>query len=387
LSDSAGHGTRILIADDDNLTRAVLVRAVADLGYDVLAVRDGDEAVRAFAADTFALVLSDIDMPGKSGIELLQAVRAKSLDVPVLLLTGSARLDTAIAAVDHGATRYLQKPLDVSALQDVVRRAMQVAALARARRQLALLEYGSGLQIADVSDLSARFDNAMATAVMHFQPIVRWSTRSTFGHEALVRTSEPLIQQADALFDAAERLGTTVYVARAMRDLSARSFARDGDALMFVNLNPRDLLDETLYSDDAPLASIAGSVVLEITEKVRLEEVPDIGAKVARLRDMGFRTAIDDIGAGYAGLTSFAALEPQFMKLDRALVTNIDASHTKQALVGAMIRACAELGVQVIGEGVETRAERDTLVLLGCDLFQGYLFARPAAPFAAPVFD
>lgn len=387
VSDSAACTDHILVADDDNATRAALVRAVADLGYAVHAVADGNEAVRAFEAGSFALVLSDIDMPGKTGIELLQAIRAKSLDVPVLLITGSARLDTAIAAVDHGATKYLQKPVDRAVLQDAVRRAMQVAALARARRRLASLEYASGLQISDLSVLTARFDNALATAVMHFQPIVRWSSRSLFGYEALVRTADPLIQQADAFFDAADRLGRTLDAGRAMRDLSARSFETRDDALLFVNLHPRDLADETLYVGQAPLSMMADRVVLEITEKVRLEEVPDIEARIARLRAMGFRTALDDIGAGYAGLTSFAALEPQFMKLDRALVTNLDASHTKQTLVGAMIRACAELGVQVIGEGVETRSERDTLVGLGCDLLQGYLFGRPAAHRVPPVFD
>jgi EAL domain-containing protein (putative c-di-GMP-specific phosphodiesterase class I) len=96
---------------------------------------------------------------------------------------------------------------------------------------------------------------------------------------------------------------------------------------------------------------------------------------------MGYRLAVDDLGAGYAGLTSFALLRPDVVKLDMSLVRGVDANPIKQTLVGTMAGLASEMGMRVVVEGVETIAERDTLIELGCDLFQGYLFARPTAEF------
>ena len=103
--------------------------------------------------------------------------------------------------------------------------------------------------------------------------------------------------------------------------------------------------------------------------------------RVDSLRKLGFRIAVDDLGAGYAGLTTFTLLQPDFVKLDMTLVRDIDADTTRQRVVGTMARLCRELGMSVVAEGIETVAERDTLLTLGCDLLQGYLFARPGPPF------
>jgi EAL domain-containing protein (putative c-di-GMP-specific phosphodiesterase class I) len=158
------------------------------------------------------------------------------------------------------------------------------------------------------------------------------------------------------------------------------------DVLLFVNLHPKDLLDETLLAANTPLAAIAKRVVLEITERASLHEIPNVRARIQSLRKLGFRIAIDDLGAGYAGLTSFALLEPDIVKLDMALVRGLDREPTKQTLVRTMISMSKELGIIVIAEGIETAGERDELVRDGCDLMQGYLFARPGAPFPEPKF-
>jgi EAL domain-containing protein (putative c-di-GMP-specific phosphodiesterase class I) len=100
---------------------------------------------------------------------------------------------------------------------------------------------------------------------------------------------------------------------------------------------------------------------------------------------LGYKLAIDDLGAGYAGLSSFAQLEPDIAKLDMSLIRDIDGSLQKQSIVKSMIDVCRnELGVAVVCEGVETLAERDTLGKLGSDTQQGYFFGRPVAGFSAP---
>jgi len=95
------------------------------------------------------------------------------------------------------------------------------------------------------------------------------------------------------------------------------------------------------------------------------------------LRKLGFRLAVDDIGAGYSGLTSFTELVPEVVKIDMSLVRDIDKSALKQRIVATLCRLCREVGCLVVGEGVETADERDCLVRLGCDLLQGYLLGRP----------
>lgn len=148
-----------------------------------------------------------------------------------------------------------------------------------------------------------------------------------------------------------------------------------------MNLHPQDLLDPDLNDENSALASMAGRVVLEITERVAITDVENARAKVLALRKCGFRIAVDDLGAGYTGLSSFALLEPEFVKLDMTLIRDIDALTVKQKLVKALASSCREMGLHVVAEGVETHAERDAAVNLGCDFLQGYLFARPGRAF------
>jgi EAL domain-containing protein (putative c-di-GMP-specific phosphodiesterase class I) len=155
--------------------------------------------------------------------------------------------------------------------------------------------------------------------------------------------------------------------------------------MLFVNLHAADLNDFELLSPTSPLTAIASRVVLEITERASLHGVNALGTTIEKLRELGFAIAVDDLGAGYAGLSSFAQLEPEFVKLDMSLVRGVDASTSKRSVVRAMIQLCTkDLGIRVVCEGVETPQERDVLALEGADLLQGYLFAKPSRGFPAP---
>ncbi len=213
---------------------------------------------------------------------------------------------------------------------------------------------------------------------MAFQPIVTASEGATFAQEALLRSEEPALPHPGAVLEAAERAGRLNDVGRLVRAQVAEAIAGSPeDWTFFVNVHPADLSDATLYSADDPLSRFAGRVVLEITERVSLETIPGVRELVASLRAIGYRIALDDLGAGYAGLTSFVRLDPEFVKLDMSLIRDVDQSDAKRKIIGSMVSLCHEMGKRIIAEGVETAAERDTLVDLGCDLLQGYLFARP----------
>jgi EAL domain-containing protein (putative c-di-GMP-specific phosphodiesterase class I) len=370
-----------LVADDDDDARGLLAKGLRAMGYKVLAAANGREAVDLLAKEPVDAVVTDISMPEMSGIQLLRAIRSRDADVPVVLVTGSPDIESAMQAVKLGAFLYLTKPVDLEELERVMARAVRLGRIARLKQE-ALTLVGGGLGGADLLGLEASFDRALETLWIAYQPIVRARDGTLYGYEALVRSRELSLPHPGALLDAAERLDRVIELGRAIRTAAATAM-RDAqpDALLFLNLHSRDLLDATLYAADTPLAAIAQRVVLEITERAALDDVKDARERVTKLRARGFRVALDDLGAGYAGLTSFVALEPELVKLDMALVRGIHENSMKQALVRAVTLLCRELGLEVVAEGVETAEERDTVILCGCNLLQGFLFARPGPAF------
>jgi EAL domain-containing protein (putative c-di-GMP-specific phosphodiesterase class I) len=373
---------RILVVDDDEVLVRSYARTLSAEGYEVEVSLDGQSAIDAVKTTALDVVLSDIDMPRLGGVALLELIRAHDLDIPVILITGSPSLETAVAAVEHGALRYLTKPVDPNKLRAVTADAVRLHRLARAKRSALDLAGGLDRLVGDRAGLVASFGNALDSLWMAYQPIVSWSRREVFGFEALLRSQESALPHPGAILDAAERLERLPDLGRAIRARAAEPAGRmPKHAVLFVNLHTHDLLDDQLFDRARPLARIAEQVVLEITERASLHHIRDVQARVSRLRDMGFRIAVDDLGAGYAGLTSFAHLEPEVVKLDMSLVRNVHAQPTKQTLVRTMIAMCHELGMQVVAEGIETPEERDAIVEAGCDLMQGYLFARPGPAF------
>jgi EAL domain-containing protein (putative c-di-GMP-specific phosphodiesterase class I) len=146
-------------------------------------------------------------------------------------------------------------------------------------------------------------------------------------------------------------------------------------------------LDPTLYLPNTAFTSLANRVVLEVTERASLDHIGGLSSKLAQLRALGFQIALDDLGAGYAGLNSFTQLEPEFVKLDMSLIRDIDQISNKRKIVRSMVGLCRDLGKQIIAEGIERVEERDVCVDLGCDLLQGYLFSKPARPFPSVGFS
>ena len=239
----------------------------------------------------------------------------------------------------------------------------------------------------ELRDLEDKLGRCLASLTMHFQPIVHASTRARFGYEALLRSTDKSLPHPGAILDAAERLEKIPTLGRAVRAQTAKVIAQAAPArgVMFINLHLLDLFDKQLTSAFAPLSKVASRVVLEITERTSLEGQIDLRYRVAELRELGFRIAIDDLGGGHARMGTFSPLDTDFVKLDMSLVRDVEKHAMKQRLIRSVTELCRQQGTKVIGEGVETEAEAKVLVDLGCDLLQGYLIARPAPPFADPI--
>jgi EAL domain-containing protein (putative c-di-GMP-specific phosphodiesterase class I) len=375
---------RVLVVDDDAGIRELVMRMLEQGGHHVLTAADGAQALEIVREGSIEVVVSDIGMDGMDGIALMREIRGLDFDVPIILLTGIPSLQSAQDAVEFGAFRYLTKPTDLERLGPIVTRAVVTYRMARLQRDALHLRGANAGAAADLAGLDVGFERALQRLWIAFQPIVRSGDGALYGYEALMRSEEPALPHPGAMLDAAERLGRLQDLGRTIRARAATKLPQmPPGCRLFLNLHPDDLLDDRLLAPDGPLAAAASRVVLEITERATISKVCDVQRRVARLKELGFQIAIDDLGAGYAGLSSFVTLEPEIVKLDMSLIRDVDTSPTKRRIIGSVVSLCRQLGVTVVAEGVETMAERETIARLDADLLQGYFIARPGPPFPA----
>ncbi len=366
---------RALVADDDPVTVAMMQRVLTRKGFDVATAQDGEEAWVLASSVDFHVILTDIEMPRASGLELFDGIRATKPHVPFIFVTGRPTLESAVEVMNKGAIAYLPKPFEPEQVYQALERAMKEFSAPMSTRTT-----GRGA--------TQQFGLALAGLHLHYQPIVRWSTRTPYAYEALMRTSYSEVPHPGVFLDLAEGLGRVHELGRMVRSRAASDVVDLPGApeLVFVNLHPEELQDDDLFDPSGPLASVAERFCLEITERESLSKLGDALDRIRALKHLGFKIAIDDLGAGYSGLNSFVDLEPDLIKVDMGLVRGIDTCARRQKLVSSLVSLARELDIDVIAEGVETEAELATLVEYQCDLFQGYLFSRPGPPFVAPYF-
>ncbi|MDF3069153.1 MAG: hypothetical protein K0R38_4754 [Polyangiaceae bacterium] len=364
----------VVVVDDEPSILQALERSLAR-EFEVETFGAAEAAIARVREGGVSVVLSDIGMPGMSGLDLLGAAREVDPDLPFVLITGAPSVESATKAIERGVFRYLPKPIDGEEIALAVSQASQFRRLALLKREA--LELHGALSTPRPCGLSPGFRQVLDELWVVFQPIVSLRGRNVYGYEALMRSGHPDFRSPSQLLGTAERVGALDELGQAVRARAAESVSDLNGALLFVNLHPQDLNDPLLRAPGSPLVGIAEQVVLEITERASLGAIEQLQPRVAELRKLGFRIAIDDLGAGYAGLTSFALLEPEIVKLDMSLTRGVDRSSVKQKLVGSIGTLCKEMGMTIVVEGVETPEERDALVSLGCDLLQGHLFGYP----------
>lgn len=215
-----------------------------------------------------------------------------------------------------------------------------------------------------------------------YQPIVDVVSWKPMAYEALCRPTDSGFAHVGELFETTARAGRLEELGSILRSLCIAP-VKDipKDCLLFVNLHPQDLAGNSLFADGSPLHPLANQIVLEITETEAIEDYDRAGRRLEELRKRGYRIALDDFGAGYSGFNSLARLEPDYVKLDMAIVRNIRAGSRAARLTRHIREFCEVEGITTIAEGVETWEELEVLKGLGIRHFQGYLFAKPAPPF------
>lgn len=369
---------RVLIVDDEAPACSMMADSLASDGYEVVCTQSGIAALHLISQRHFDTVVTDVPMPDLRGLELLERAREQDLDLPVILVSDAPDLESALAAIEHGVVRFLEKPVDATTFREVVRHALRRRVMAGPRRRPNPRPARDPEGLLGPTDYHQEFKRALGSLWMAFQPIVSVTTGTVFGYEALVRSNDEMLPDPGTLLEAAERLDRMALLSRRIRErVTADLGPFQSHELVFVNLHPQELKDDQLYSPRDPLAPHAHRVVLEITERSHLDGVRNLAERLRRLCDMGYRIALDDLGAGYAGLSSLMRLNPHFVKLDMSMTRDIHLNGVKQKLVRSMLQVCQELGVSVVSEGVEKAEEREMLRALGCDLMQGHLFGKP----------
>jgi len=378
---------RVLVIDDEPAVLKVLGLVLQRRGFVVDTMASAKDALKMIPRQKYHAILSDIIMPEMTGVEFLRELRRHDLDVPVILMTAGPTLDSAIDAIEYGAQQYLLKPVEPDALVTAVGRAAALGELARAKREALAGGPKRVVSLTERADLEAVLKRAYDTIHFAFQPVVSLKQRNLLGYEALMRCNESLFASYGALLAASDRVAWRPVMARTIYQRIAASCAELPDgALLFVNVHPFDAQEGLLIGPDAPLEPLAQSIVLEVSDHATVAHVNSFAASVPALRGAGFRIAVDDLGTGPSGMSVFTKLVPDFVKLDREVVSMVGDDGAGDRMARGMYALCRELGVPVIAEGVETAASRDALAAMGADFAQGNLFGEPASGFSPPAF-
>ena len=372
---------RILAVDDDALVRRCIQRILRRQGHEVVEATHGAQALRLLQDRSFDIALVDYQLPQMDGIEVLQKLREVQPACLRMLITGQLDLPMVVGAVNRGEiTRVIEKPFETKGLQEAVDELM--------RKREAMVD------LIKVQDNAARTERrrqlvdclGSEAIQLALQPIFDAVTGAPFAVEALLRSTHPVFRGPLDLLKAAEDLEMIPDLAEVVVDRARRWMPQLPDGVMlFMNLHPDELADPrgVALRLDA-LAPWSHRIVLEITERSSLDGVDAWEKSVQALTEMGFKVAVDDLGAGYSSLKVLAELQPSFIKVDMSIVRDVDKVPRKRRLVDLLARFAEATDALLVAEGVETEAEAVALRECGAHLLQGYLFAKPSfQPFAA----
>ncbi|MDZ7674106.1 MAG: EAL domain-containing protein [Acidimicrobiales bacterium] len=252
----------------------------------------------------------------------------------------------------------------------------------------------SAQEMAATDDEQIRMGLANDAFVVHYQPIVDLSDDQVVAMEALVRWDHPdrgMLTPA-AFIAAAERSGAIIELGDVVFEKAcaqAAEWQRAGKNLILsVNISARQLAEPSLYDRIIAVLTATGldphHLWLEVTETALIEDVDRANVVLHRLTELGIGITIDDFGTGWASLTYLRSFPIHALKIDRSFVAGVGWNASDTAIVRSILTLGAELGLVVVAEGIETRAQQRALQELGCTIGQGFLHGRPGPASGAP---
>ncbi|WP_319780178.1 GGDEF domain-containing protein [Maridesulfovibrio sp.] len=218
----------------------------------------------------------------------------------------------------------------------------------------------------------------------HYQPIVNLNDKSIHGWEALARGPQKSpFRSPLTLFDMAEKLGKLFQLEKLCREAAIRAFGNHSPQhKLFLNIHPRTIVDPNFTTGETKRlldkwGLKPGNIVFEITERHSVKDFKTFRKTLDHYRNQGYLVAIDDAGTGYSGLTSIAEIKPDYIKLDKSFVDNIETNQVNRALIDTFTDFAEKIGGKLIVEGIETQEQAITVTDMGVHLGQGFFFAKP----------
>jgi diguanylate cyclase (GGDEF)-like protein/PAS domain S-box-containing protein len=383
-----------------NLVNETLGRLAGDellrqVGARLVSYAGGADRLARIGGDTFAVIQGDFD----SGAALARRMRgnlARWVTEPFVVAGQEMRVALRAGAAMHPEDGFTPEALLGNA----------ETALRNARATgVPLVFYAAEMnaRVAERLSLENRLRQALATGqfVLHYQPKINLATGKVDSLEALIRWHDPNdgLLPPGHFVPLLEETGMILEVGlwalrRALADYRELRVRLPHPPRLAVNVSPVQLrhpdfvkeLEAALAdsgvaggSAEDPMGDLAHGLDVEITESVVMEDIESNIPKLTALRAMQIGIAVDDFGTGYSSLSYIAKLPINALKIDRAFITHVVEAADSRAIVSSVISLAHALGLKVVAEGVETAAQAQLLREMGCDLAQGYLYARPAS--------
>jgi PAS domain S-box-containing protein len=383
VNDSLGHtvGDELLVAAGGRLTALARRADPPEPPEGVLA--RGRDTVARLGADEFALLVEEAD--DDAAVESYAREIVEAFAEPFVLTSGPV---VATATVGVATTEDSTDAGDLVRHADLALYAAKAAGKRQWRRYRPVLSAG----IARRRELKAAIEDAVTGSAfaLAYQPIVVLATSEIIGFEALVRWPHPRwgMIHPDQFIALAEETGYIVplgswVLRQAVQDLVAwqRHVPDRAPLYVSVNVSARQFRDPGFVAGVRQVLSESGLapslLQLELTESVLLGRDDRIQAELTELKQLGIRLAIDDFGTGYSSLSYLRELPMDVLKIDKSFTEGIAASNGRLALVEVIVRMARTLGLTVTAEGIESEAQRELLISLGCETGQGYLLEKP----------
>ena len=322
------------------------------------------------------LIIADLDLLACGTDSLMSWLRAHQPLAPVIILAGPEQMADAVNTLNEGAVACLRTPVDDFELHAVILRALENRRWRKAAWDT-MFEAQRAASDARTELLTMR--QVMEELFMVYQPVYWANNGQVAGVEALVRSSHAAGPNAFSILGLAE--STSQQDALDQRIFSAIQQdverTRCPHALL-VNVSVQALLRGTLGRTGDPLLGMAHRTILEVSEDGHIPDREALQAEVGRLREIGFRFAVDDIGTGCDYLARVLTIQPEIYKLDRLALSGCDTDERKRRYVRSIVDLAHGEGSLVVAEGIERPEEKQVASDLGCDLLQGYLLAMPS---------
>ncbi len=370
VNDTHGHptGDALLVAVADRLSHMI---------------RPGDTLARV-SGDEFVILCEDLARSGdvEALAQRIQHALAQPFDIHGQEISISASVGVAYAGPGESVSSQLVQDAD-TAMYQAKRRGGAVSQV---------LDLRAAKQAGERDDLERDLRSAVSGGqlALVYQPIVQTADGLVTGVEALLRWKHPTHGAIPALttVSIAEQSGLIIGIGAWVLERACSDRTQwladhpDRPLDVSVNLSVRQLLSPGLVGQVERVLDKtgmdAGALVLEVTEGIFIEDDQRAMTALADLRKMGLRLALDDFGTGFCSLGYLQRLPPvDIIKIDRTFVSDIDHDRPRAAIASAVTGLAHDLGLRVIAEGVETEQQRHTVLEMGCEHAQGYLYARP----------